>query len=546
MVRRTLAALLAAGAALAAAAPAHAAATWRLEQPPQPAGMPYPVPLGAPGDLKLLSPSRGLLTVSGNAAAPEGVYTWDGRTWRPYMTVCGGADVSARIAVAGPDDFWVIADPAAELRVQENGTTLCHVRDGAIVASYAARPDGPDPYAPMDAAACAAPTTCWFGGPAAEAGGRRGAFHLRWDGTQLTSAYDPQARGVSDIEAFDGDVWESTFAGPGPGIATAPSLLAPEPQPVLLKRLQAGAFVPDPFVAPAGTELLALDADADHLWAAGGGATSGDGVPPDTGIVPAGPLLLVRRPGGSWARVPVASGDGTPFAADDRFIDVAAVPGTDTAWVAVERFSDAHDPLAPARVALIDSHGNVLEDDTLPADGAPRGTAERIDCASPTECWMATSGGWLFHLTDGAALAQDQDPAYAGTLSARPDDARTPQRILDTLPEDDSRLFAPPPPQTQPPPPRQRVKRLPALVSHLKAHLHGRHELVLSFRLARKARVGLVGRRHRKVVARARARTLRPGRRTIVLRVDPRRWPTSLRFTTKELTRPGAKGSAAA
>ncbi|HYV16553.1 MAG TPA: hypothetical protein VE972_11085 [Conexibacter sp.] len=536
MSRTHLVALLAAGVALACSAPALGAATWRLEQPPQPAGMPFPVPLGAPGDLKLLSPSRGLLTASGNAVEPQGVYTWDGRTWRPYMTVCGGTDVSARIAIAGPSDFWVVADPAPELRAQENGTTLCHVRDGAIVASYAARPDGPDPYTQMNAAACASPSACWFGGVALDgSAGRRGAFHLRWDGTQLTSALNPQGRGVSDVEAFDGELWESSYAGAADESTLAPTLLTPEPQPLLLGRLLPGGFAPDPFAVPPGTELLALDTGGDALWAAGGGAASGPGVPPETGIVPTGPLLL-RRHDGAWAQVPVASGDGTPFSSEDRFVDVAAVPGTSTAWVAVERFSDRRDAYGPARVALIDADGNVLGDDTLPADGAPRGTAARIDCAAAGECWLATYGGWLFHLTDGTPPSRDTNPAFAGTLTARPDDARTPQRILDTLPEDTSQLFAPPPDQGDPPRRRHR-RRLPALIAKVTARVHGRHELVLSFRLRRRAKVGLVGTRRRRTVARARPRTLRPGRRSIALRVDPAHWPMRLRFTTKELGR---------
>jgi hypothetical protein len=538
VVRRALL-LVACALALVAATARADAPTWLLEQPPQPAGMPFPLPLGVPGDLKLISPSRGLLTVGGNAAVPQGVYTWNGRMWRSYMTVCGGAHGVARIAVAGPDDFWTVADPAAVLRVDEDGTTLCHVRDGAVVTSYAARPDGPDPYGSMNAAACLGPAACWFGGAALDpASPRRGAFHLRWDGSQLTSALDPQARGVSDVEAFDGDMWQASFAGPGDERAEAPRLLTPELQPLLLKRLTPGGFLADAFVVPAGTEPLALDAGDDALWAAGGGAASGPDVPGDTGIVPTGPLLLRYADGtDAWRQVPVAVGDRTPFALDDRFVDVAAVPGTDTAWVAVERFSDRRDPYAPARVALIDAQGTVLEDDTLPADGAPRGTAARIDCtaggAGGRECWLATYGGWLFHLTDGSPLPEDTDPAYAGTLTVRPDDARTPQRILDTLPEDDSNRFAPPPPPADPP--QARPRPLPALIAHVRARLHGRHELVLSFQLRRRARVGIVGRRGGRVVARARSRALRPGRRAIALRVDPRRWPTRLRFVTREL-----------
>jgi hypothetical protein len=535
-VRHVLAALLA---FVFAAEPAHAAASWRLEQPPQPTGMPYPVPLGAPGDLKLLSPSRGLLTVTGNAVVPKGVFTWDGRSWRSYMTVCGGttdAGVGARIAVASASEFWVIADPAKELQAADVGTTLCHVRDGAIVASHAARLDSPDAFAPMDAAACASPASCAFGGIAVEGGdGRSGAFHRVWDGAALTGSLNTQARGVSDVEPFAGELWESSFVGPGDEVTSAPSLLTFESQPLLLRRLLGGTFLPDPYAVPVDAELLALDAGDDELWAAGGGRASGAGVPARPGLIATGPLLL-RRHAGTWAQVPVpvASGPGS-FAAEDRFVDVAAVPGTDTAWVAVERFTRRRDPYGPARVVLLDAAGSVLEDHELPADGAPRGTAARIDCAAVGECWLATYGGWLFHLTDGTPLPLDESPAFAGTLTVRPDDARTPQRILDTLPEDDSQRFAPPPEVDQP---EQRARRPPRpLITKVTVRVLGRHRIELRFRLARRARVGVVGRRHGRRVAQAALRTLRPGRRAIELRVDPRRWPTSLRFTTRELRR---------
>ena len=60
--------------------------------------------------------------------------------------------------------------------------------------------------------------------------------------------------------------------------------------------------------------------------------------------------------------------------------------------------------------------------------------------------------------------------------------------------------------------------------------------LHLSFRVTRKARVQLVARRKGKTVAKTKNRTLNPGRHTLKLKLSRKRWPTALRFVTKELT----------
>jgi hypothetical protein len=56
----------------------------------------------------------------------------------------------------------------------------------------------------------------------------------------------------------------------------------------------------------------------------------------------------------------------------------------------------------------------------------------------------------------------------------------------------------------------------------------------VTFRLTRRAKVQLIAQRGSKVVARTTYRTLTPGRRTLTLRLDPKRWPTRLRFRTSE------------
>ena len=46
-------------------------ASWRLEQPPPPAGARFKVPLGTPDDMEFYAPNEGLLSVEGNAVVPN-------------------------------------------------------------------------------------------------------------------------------------------------------------------------------------------------------------------------------------------------------------------------------------------------------------------------------------------------------------------------------------------------------------------------------------------------------------------------------------------
>ncbi|MDQ6750306.1 MAG: hypothetical protein M3Z33_06100, partial [Actinomycetota bacterium] len=299
-IGRALGLVLVGGAALGPAPAAADAPLWRLEQPPPPPGAPFKVPLGIPGDLKLIAPNRGLLSVEGNATVARGLYAYNGQIWHPLATVCGGSGDTSRIAVAGPREFWTVSEPSRPRT--GSGLALCHFKDGEVVASYSTPDQSPDPFRRMNAAACNGPNDCWFGGVGDQdpTGERVGAFHLHWDGAALTSVYAPQGRGVSDLQFSAGKFWESVFVGKRAEDRVGEvDLTEPEsPEPRLLHGIAGGAFTNDPF-APAkpagvpgdGTELLGLDAGgAGQLWAVGGGAASGPSAPP----------------GGAVARPPVA------------------------------------------------------------------------------------------------------------------------------------------------------------------------------------------------------------------------------------------------
>ena len=144
-------------------------------------------PLGEPGDLSFWAPNRGLLTVNGNDTIPRGIYSWNGQSWHQLATVCGGPADTARIAWAGPDEFWVDqrTQPAA------SGLRPCSVplpgRTGHWLLQHAARIA--DPFRQMLSATCSGPADCWFGGVGSQdaLGERVGAFHLHWNGATLES-----------------------------------------------------------------------------------------------------------------------------------------------------------------------------------------------------------------------------------------------------------------------------------------------------------------------------------------------------------------------
>lgn len=511
---------------------------WRLEQPPPPAGAPFKLPLGAPGDLKFFAPNRGLLTIEGNDAVPRGILSYDGVGWRRLASVCGGSGDTARIALAGPREFWVISEPSRP-RVG-SGTALCRFKDGQVVGSFSTPAESADPFHQMFAAACDGADDCWFGGVGAQdpLGERVGAFHLHWNGSQLETVYGPQGRAVSDIEPHGGRLYESTLVGRRPESRTDQVDLAePEtPAPRLVHTIAGATFANDPFtpverpgVPPDGTELLALDSDGAQLWAVGGGASSGPSAPED-GSVERQPLAARLGPSG-FAELPLSGG---PFGLTERFTDVAAVPGTSSAWVTVVPYADRRNANAKAKVALIGADGAAAAV-RLPVSGAGRGSAARIACTGPADCWMVTYAGWLFHLTDGTQQPRDTDPAFAGGISFRPNEAAE-QFVPDTPPVDDSRLFAPPPLELDPnaEQPAPRVRRLPALIRRVRTRLRGMR-LTVTFTLTRRARVALLAKRRGRVVARTRPRVLRPGRRRLTLKLNRRRYPTKLAFSAREV-----------
>lgn len=559
MSGRRLAAPLALAAALALTLAPAAGATpsWHevpVAPPPGPDGAPppFPVPLGAISDIEFWAPNRGLMAVAGNNVVPAGLYSWNGQTWRQYASVCGGSAAQTRIAWAGPTEFWTTAQWRLDRSAgQGDNTSLCRFSAGAVAQSFASAPEDPFPYAAMDAAACAAPSDCWFGGNAITNGTRRGAFHLHWDGSALEEVDGQQGRAISDLAALGGRFYETTFLGPERGTPTAPDLTFPESPPKLLHQLISGnfrneSFTPASLLDPskAAVELQALQADGARLWVVGGPAASGPSS--QTAGTRTGPVLG-RLVSGAVIQASLRSG---VFSPDDSFFDVAPLPGTDQAWVAVAPYNGAPDlpatESARGRLVRLRDDGTVLEDVTLPAAPAtPEGAILHVACATANDCWAGTVDGEVWRWSEpGQSYAPDADPAFNGPVIAdRPPDRSIPQFTPDTPPIDDSLRFAPPPPPPPPPTPMPpQAKRYRALLSKLKVSRRGM-TIVIRFKLARRARLQFTGRdRRNRVVARTRRARLAPGTHKLTMKARRSRWPRRIRYTFRDLAPPKGLG----
>jgi hypothetical protein len=573
---------------LATAGPARAAdagAIWTsapAQAPPPPTGAapsPFPAAVGKVGDIEFWAPNRGVLITGGNALVPAGLYAYDGVTWHQLSTVCGGE--GGRIAWAGPDDFWTISDqragqilpggfePGALLNV-----SLCHFVAGQVVASYAMPLQQPDSYRPMYAAACSSPSNCWFGGALGE-GSPAGAFHLHWNGSGLSVVYSSQGHAVAAMAPHAGQIYESVQLAPtdqyGSESPASPALLhtvvATDPTNPFHNVVPANTQNPScaPFCPPLpeyGTDaeghavapvtLAGLSLSSDYSLAGTGPATpqlwavaGPDRTSPPGGQGVAHPIAM-RLSKGVWTQVvPNLAG----FGEGEDPVGVAADPGETAAWVAV-RESGAEG----AGVDFLSSADggatwSVAEHDELgPEQGVgPRGEAGPIACPAAHECWLATTEGWLFHLTDGAVLEPDTDPFFdggGGVITFRPQDGGQVETLPDAAPEDDSLANQQPPTPVaptqvkiggrKPKPAKPLVSASHSRLEQRKVKAHGREVtrqvLVLSFKLRARARVWLLAELHGKVVARSPKQVLEKGPQQLRLTLDPKRWPNKLKL----------------
>jgi hypothetical protein len=555
--------------ALAVPASAEEGAEWRLEQPLPPKladgqESKIPIGLGKVGDIEFWGPNRGLLITAGNPPTiPPGIWAYNGREWHELASKCGATD--GRIAWAGPDEFWTVSDGRpGQASTETTGNppladnTLCHFQKaaserGEVAGSYGSLAFRPDSYQAMHAAGCIAATDCWFAGdPLPE--GQVGAFHLHWDGSSLTEVPNPQGHGVQSMSLYEGLLYESVrllpedlVAEPEPPLEPSVLHLVPplgtSESPFLQLTPGVPQYAPGEF--PTALDHLQLSADEEALW---GAASPAERLP--SGSAPS-EVTIVRDAGGLWSQlVGSPSTDppgGNPFAGE--LVDsIAAEPGSESAWLAMTSSENRQKgSVAPAIVSRVWANQTVSDRQTLPtpqeaAEGVgPKGVADKITCPAPDDCWLVTAQGWLFHYADAAhrTLGRDSDPAFSGLINFRPQDAGVPALVPDAPPVDDSGLLgernaATPPLQVIPSTEAEATTTVP-LVSRIRTRLIHGTTLELSFHLATKARVRLLAKRQRKLVASTPMRIFSAGSRKLDLRLSRRRWPTKLDLQARAL-----------
>ena len=490
---------------------------WRLEQPPPPPGV--PVQGARSGRLATSSsgpPTAACCRSKATPRSPRGIFSWDGQSWHQLATVCGGPGDTARIAWAGPTEFWVISAPSPPRAGHGAGAVPLQGRRGGRLLEHPDRRRRPVPADDVRPPAMGRTTA----GSAASArrtrsGERVGAFHLHWDGARLTTVYGPQGRGVSDMQFHQGALFESTLVGRSPENRADPVDLAePEPVPRLIHRIAGSAFANDPFEpAPLpecpvdGTELLALDSDGADLWAVGGGAASGPSAPPDGAVA--------RPPRGGSARR-----RRLPAAVPERRRLRRRATASSTSPRSRAR-TEALATVVPVRRSAErqqQGDGGAGSQPTGRHDRHPaarRGRrprqrrADRLPGARTNAGWSPGPAGSSTTAT-APRLPRDTDPAFAGTIEFRPNESAE-QFVPDRPPADDSQLFAPPPLELTPNATKPREGEAPAAAaaegqdSRLQRAAPDRQ-----LHVTRKARVQLLAKRGGRTVARTPRKLLRP------------------------------------
>jgi hypothetical protein len=568
------------------ASAAPEAPSWSGLEQPVPAGASWPVGLGRIGDIEFQAPNRGLLITEGEPpSVPTGVWAYNGVEWHQLATVCGASD--GRIAWAGPSEFWTVSNGRAGQanEISGNGTetavpiednTLCHFAGGHLVASYAHPANESDSYQAMHAAACITPADCWFGGdPLPEP--QVGSFHLHWNGSSLENApYQGEGHAIEVMRALEGHLYESVRVARTDrtsGAASTPVVhrinptgVSPaiQPEEGIFKE---GLPLYEPGETPAALDYLHLSVADEVLWAAAGRSsqlTEG----------PTGQVTVAQDVKHSWTQLIGPEHPLPAILADEHeeaallggearhavVTAIAAEPGTHQAWIALAPPAGTG---TDRRAVLIhvSAEGTVLGERTLPSAGeeeqgvGPKGTAARLACPAANDCWLTTTQGWLFHLAPGAERHLARDPGereyFTELITYRPPDLGLPQVPPDAPPPDTSGLVEEPPSYgafPEGPGVLESRVTLP-LISHLRSRLVKGTTLELRFHLAVKARVRLIAKRRQGIVAATRERTFRAGTHSLMLALNPRRWPTKLTLKTHALaplpTAPSASGEGA-
>lgn len=565
--------------------------------PPPPPGVPpasFPVGLGEIGDIEFWEPpgeapraDRGLLITRGNGdAVPAGVWAYDGSGWHEIATVCGATD--GRIAWGGPADFWTVSDGRTG-QAEINGkappladNTLCHFSGGSIVASYAHLAFEADSYEQISGAACLPPqppatssTDCWFGGEALPEP-QIGSFHLHWNGSTLEEEpYPNQGDPVKEMRQLDSAVVESVeykkeHAHNEPKTLERPPLLHLAEAETAMQPLSTEEL---PLFSPSeeteALEYLRLGSTEGVLWAATGRRAGAEHAKAGEANE-AAQVTVLRRLDGVWSQAVGPGGEGRPLpqplpglsegeeagllggpARDAEVRAIAPEPGSEDAWLALGPPLDGgHEATTTAVLLHISAQGEVLGVQTLPSPAEralpsdAAGAVRRLVCPGREDCWMANSNGWLYHFASEGERTRPTEGGFPGfpegkIISERPPDEGIPQEVRDAPPPDTSGLQEEAPDYggtfAETKAPAIETALLAPLLTDVHSRLIHKTTLELRFHLAVKARVRLIAKRRKQVVASTSMRTFAAGNRRLLLRLNRSEWPTKLSLQTHAL-----------
>ncbi len=584
----TLGAMLAVG-ARAQGLENDGGASWHLEQPAPPKAPPgvteasAPVGLGRIGDIEFAPgmTNRGAMITSGDGETIEpGVWEFNGVSWHQLSNKCGAAD--GRIVWTGPEEFWTISNgrpgeqenvhgelpPTRDNSLCRFGNTQKEKEEKAplkILESFAFPAFEADSYQAMNAGACFSATDCWFAGETLpKENSEAGSFHLHWDGhSLLEEPYPEEGYPVESMQQFEGKLYESvrideedkdeSEAQQAPLHVIDPEGSASVFEPLKWEELplyETGEF-------PAALDFLHLSAGEELLWAAAGPQKTPEGSKP-------GQVTVAREAGGGWLQLlgPEESGlSGKQPFPGLTVTTLAAEPRTESVWLGLDAPSDYAKATSSneteqaseteyARVARIGADGELPSEDeqSLPTagEGGAKGAAFTMTCPGPHDCWLATTRGWLLHLSTPQeqkekeeGLTRDTDPAFETLITERPADQGLPVPVPVTQAVDDSGLpgelaTAPAVPRVETAQ-REGSRVTVPLLSHVHSRLVHGDTLELRFHLAVKARLKLVAKRKKQIVGATAQRTFAAGNRSLQLRLNPKRWPTKLALQSHAL-----------
>ena len=311
---------------------------------------------------------------------------------------------------------------------------------------------------------------------------------------------------------------------------------------------------------PEALETMRFGSTEGTLWAAAGKSVGTGGLTEEQ----EGQVTVLTRLNGIWAQVLGGGTEGTPPrplpdlfedpqeeqellggpARDAQVRAIAPEPGSEDAWLALAKHGSG--PASSAVLVHISAQGQVLGVQTLPSAAERQlpsnasGPVQRLVCPALEDCWMANTNGWIYHLSrDGESQPVSELPGFpvGKILSERPPDEGIPQEVVDAPPPDTSGLqeeiIEEQVLESEKHKP-ENVVTLPLLSRERSRIVHG-SVLQLSFHLSVKARVQLLAKHRKRVIAKTTAQVMKAGNRSLRLRLNPRNWPTSLALRTHAL-----------